>query len=252
MTKSVDAIIIGTGVIGAAVAFELSKIGLRCLSLDRNTQSGHGSTAGSCAIIRMHYSTYAGTAFAWEGYHYWRDWADYLGIAKQDLARFIESGCLVMKTSDNDHLKKHMKNSASIECPFEEWSAEKIRDRLPIYSLNSYAPAKHRSDPDFGRGNGADIRGGVYWPNAGYVTDPALSAQNLMAAAQAKGAQVRLGVEVMEILQTAGRVTGVKLSNDYMDDPEWLGNMLDLIERLDKQDEKNKLNPPSLGKQDDS
>ena len=64
-----DAIIIGTGVIGAAIAFELSKAGWRTLSLDRNAQVGHGSTAGSCAIIRMHYSTFDGTAFAWEGYH---------------------------------------------------------------------------------------------------------------------------------------------------------------------------------------
>jgi len=82
-----DAIIIGTGVIGAAIAFEMAKAGWKTLSLDRNSQVGHGSTAGSCAIIRMHYSTFDGTAFAWEGYHYWRDWADYLGLP-EDL------GCL--------------------------------------------------------------------------------------------------------------------------------------------------------------
>jgi sarcosine oxidase subunit beta len=118
-----------------------------------------------------------------------------------------------MKTDDNEHLIKHMKNSASFNYPFEEWSAEKIQERLPIYSLDSYAPAKRRSIPDFGQSNGASIRGGVYWPNAGYVTDPALSAQNLMAAAQVKRAQVRLGVEVVDILQSAGKVTGVKLNN---------------------------------------
>ncbi len=49
-----DAIIIGTGVIGAAIAFEMAKGGWKTLSLDRNAQVGHGSTAGSCAIIRMH------------------------------------------------------------------------------------------------------------------------------------------------------------------------------------------------------
>ena len=48
-----DVIIIGTGVIGTATAFELAKAGYKTLSLDRNTQIGHGSTAGSCAIIRM-------------------------------------------------------------------------------------------------------------------------------------------------------------------------------------------------------
>ena len=54
MTDSIDAIIIGTGVIGAATAFEMAKLGYKTLSLDRNKEVGHGSTAGSCAIIRMH------------------------------------------------------------------------------------------------------------------------------------------------------------------------------------------------------
>ncbi|MBT8474973.1 MAG: FAD-binding oxidoreductase, partial [Alphaproteobacteria bacterium] len=65
MAQTADAIIIGTGVIGTAIAYELARQGLRTLNLDRNAQIGHGSTAGSCAIIRMHYSTFDGTAFAW-------------------------------------------------------------------------------------------------------------------------------------------------------------------------------------------
>jgi len=55
MKDSYDALIIGTGVIGTAIAFEMAKAGWKTLSLDRNSQIGHGSTAGSCAIIRMHY-----------------------------------------------------------------------------------------------------------------------------------------------------------------------------------------------------
>ncbi|UWR07944.1 FAD-binding oxidoreductase [Ruegeria sp. B32] len=209
-----DAIIIGTGVIGAAIAFEMAKAGWKTLSLDRNAQVGHGSTAGSCAIIRMHYSTFDGTAFAWEGYHFWRDWAEYLGLSDgADLAQFREKGCLVMKTEANGHLSKHMKYSAELDCPFEEWSAEQIHDCLPIYSLDSFAPAKRMDDPAFGQPNGSRMQGAVFWPKAGYVTDPALSAQNLMQAATQRGAQVRTGAEVVEILQEGGRVKGVRLAS---------------------------------------
>ncbi|WP_170460226.1 NAD(P)/FAD-dependent oxidoreductase [Ruegeria arenilitoris] len=209
-----DAIIIGTGVIGAAIAFEMAKGGWKTLSLDRNAQVGHGSTAGSCAIIRMHYSTFDGTAFAWEGYHYWRDWADYLGLPDgADLAQFRETGCLVMKTEANGHLSRHMKYSAELDCPFEEWSAKQLLDRLPIYSLDSFAPAKRMDDPAFGQPNGSRMQGAVFWPKAGYVTDPALSAQNLMQAATQRGAQVRTGAEVVEILQEGGRVKGVRLAS---------------------------------------
>ncbi|MHA6264526.1 NAD(P)/FAD-dependent oxidoreductase [Arenibacterium sp. CAU 1754] len=213
MTQSPDVIIIGTGVIGAAIAFELSKAGWATLSLDRNQQAGHGSTSGSCAIVRMHYSTFDGTALAWEGYHYWRDWAEYLGLpAGTDLAKFREVGCLVMKTEANDHLQKHMKFSAGLGCPYEEMTPEQITARLPIYTLESFAPPKRLDNPAFGQPNGRRMGGAVNWPNAGYVTDPALSAQNLLAAAQQHGARIRLGAEVVEILQSGGRVSGVRLA----------------------------------------
>lgn len=214
MSKTYDAIIIGTGVIGAATAYEMAKNGWKTLSVDRNSQIGHGSTAGSCAIIRMHYSTFDGTAFAWEGYHYWRDWEEYLALdEKTDMAEFREVGCLVMKTDANDHLVKHIENSAKLDCPHEEWDEERIKAKLPIYSLNSYAPAKAKDDPNFGEPNGRHLKGGVYWPNAGYVNDPALSAQNLAAAAKQAGAEFRMSAEVAEILQEGGKVKGIRLAN---------------------------------------
>ncbi len=214
MAQHPDAIIIGTGVIGTAIAFEMAKAGYKTLSLDRNRQIGHGSTAGSCAIIRMHYSTFDGTAFAWEGYHYWRDWGDYLGLPDSaDLAQFKECGCFVMKTEGNGHLARHIENSRALNIPHEEWNADTIKARMPIYDLDSYAPPKRRDHPDFGHTNGGALRGAVYWPNGGYVTDPALSSQNLADAARLHGAEFRLGVEVAEILQSDGHVTGVRLSD---------------------------------------
>ena len=212
MSQTANAIIIGAGVIGSAVAYELSKRGIKSLTLDRNTQVGHGSTAGSCACIRMHYSTFDGTALAWEGYHYWRDWADYLqATGDAPLSRFVQTGCLVMKSEANGHLVRHMQNSKKLNCPFEDWNAQTIGERLPIYNLESFAPAKNRDDAKFGQPNGSRVEGGVYWPNGGYVTDPALSAQNLADAARARGAMFRMGVEVAEILSESGRVNGVRL-----------------------------------------
>ena len=51
MEKSFDAIIIGAGVIGSAIGFELSKKGYKTLNLDSNPTSGYGSTAASCASL---------------------------------------------------------------------------------------------------------------------------------------------------------------------------------------------------------
>jgi len=214
MTETPDAIIIGAGVIGAATAFELAKRGWRTLSLDRNPQAGHGSTSGSCAIIRMHYSTLEGTAFAWEGYHYWRDWADYLEARDPNgLAQFRECGCLVMKTEANDHLAGHLATSRELGIPVEEWDGADIKRRLPVYDLSRFYPPKRPEDTGFGEPTGGILGGAVFWPNGGYVTDPALSAQNFAHAAKAKGAEFRLGQTVTEILTEGGRVKGVRLAS---------------------------------------
>lgn len=138
-----DVIIIGAGVIGAAVAFELAKTGKKTLTVDRNSQVGHGSTAGSCACIRMHYSTFDGTAFAWEGFHYWRDWSDYLELTGDTpLSRFVQTGCLVMKSAANGHLVKHMENSRLLDCPHEDWS----RRQLPKDCRSITLKASHLLD----------------------------------------------------------------------------------------------------------
>jgi sarcosine oxidase subunit beta len=160
MAQTADVIVIGAGVIGAAVAYELAKQGRKVLSLDANGVAGHGSTAGSCAIIRVHYSTLEGCAMAYEGFHDWDGWRDYLGAPEgETLAEFRQTGCLVMKTDANGHLTKHMEMSDALGCPYEEWSAEEITERLPIYRMDRFSPAKRMDDPAFGEPTGGTLKG---------------------------------------------------------------------------------------------
>ncbi|MDJ0684687.1 MAG: FAD-dependent oxidoreductase [Alphaproteobacteria bacterium] len=214
MAETADAIIIGAGVIGAATAYEMAKAGYKTLTLDRNKVAGHGSTSGSCAIIRVHYSTLEGTAFAYEGYHYWRDWADYLEApASAELAKFLETGCLVMRTDQNAMMESHMAHCNALHIPYEVWSAEAVMRRLPVYEMKRYWPAKRMDDTGFGEPTGGTVSGGVFFPTAGYVTDPALSAQNLMDAAIRHGARARYGARVTAILQENGAAAGVALED---------------------------------------
>ncbi len=214
MADTADVIVIGAGVIGAAVAYELAKAGRKVVSLDAKGAAGHGSTAGSCAIIRVHYSTLEGCAMAWDGFHDWDGWRDYLAApAAETLAEFKQTGCLVMKTEANNQLSKHMDMSRVLNCPYEEWDAAEIAKRLPIYQMDRFSPAKRMDQPGFGEPTGGALQGGVFWPTAGYVTDPALSAQNIANAATRHGAAYRFNSEVTEILTEGGRVAGVKLSD---------------------------------------
>ena len=62
-----DAIIIGAGIIGCCIAYELTKRGRRTLNIDFQPNAGAGSTCNSCGNVRFHYSTFDGVAIAYEG-----------------------------------------------------------------------------------------------------------------------------------------------------------------------------------------
>ena len=78
MNKKYDVIIVGAGIIGAAIAFEMAKLGYKTVNIDKQPAAGFGSTGNSCSVIRVHYSTWDGTAMAWESYHHWKDWQNYI------------------------------------------------------------------------------------------------------------------------------------------------------------------------------
>ena len=111
MNEGYDAIIIGAGIIGACTGFELAKRGRRTLNVEKHPAAGYGSTGSSCAIVRTHYSTRDGAALAYEGYHYWIDWADYLRVAdERGLAKYYDTGCLVMKTEPHGQVRRISRN----------------------------------------------------------------------------------------------------------------------------------------------
>ncbi|MDP7569222.1 MAG: FAD-dependent oxidoreductase [Arenicellales bacterium] len=209
-----DAVVIGAGVIGAAVALELARGGRKTISVDRLPAAGYGSTSSSCAIIRVHYSTLEGTAFAYDGYFDWKYWKAFLDSPVDiETARFQESGCLVMKTEGNGHLEKIVANVEKLSIPYEHWDARQIVKRLPGYDLQSFAPARRIGDPGFGEPGKGRIEGGVFFPTAGFVSDPQLAAQNIQAAAAARGAQFLFNREVTAIPVSANRVGGVTLDD---------------------------------------
>ena len=213
MSESYDAIIIGAGIIGACTAYELAKRGWRTLNLDKLPAAGYGSTGASCAIIRTHYSTLDGAALAYESYFAWDDWAGYLAAPdERGLAKFVKSGCLVMKTEANDQLRAICRNMDALGIPYEDWTADRIRARLPFYDLGRFGPPKRPDDPAFGAPEGR-IEGGVFFPCAGYVNDPQLASHNAQRAAEAKGAKFRFNSEATAIRRDSGRVQGVTLAS---------------------------------------
>lgn len=165
MAAEFDAVVIGAGVIGSAVALGLARKGRKVLCVDKLPAAGYGSTSGSCAIIRPYYSTVDGSAIAYESHYYWQDWANVLGFEdERGLARYVNCGCMVLKTEGNGYLARAADLMEEIGCPYEHLDPDQVKARLPIVALQCYAPAKAAADPAFGQPTGGEIGGAMFFP----------------------------------------------------------------------------------------
>jgi sarcosine oxidase subunit beta len=222
MNKKADAIIIGAGVIGSSVAFELAKRGYKTLNIDKLPTSGYGSTSNSCAIVRAHYSTWDGVAMAYEGFFYWDDWANYLGVQdERGMIKYMKTGSIIFKLQGEDHSKKSLKYFEEIGVEHEIWDLDKLKERMPIYSHDQFDGTTRPDDDDhFFDKTGKKIEGAVFTPGSGYVSDPQLSSHNLQVAAEANGGEFLFNNEIKEIRQEDGKVLGVTLkTGEQIDAP---------------------------------
>ena len=222
MNRIADAIIVGAGVIGTAVAFELAKRGYKTLNIDKLPTSGYGSTSNSCAIVRAHYSTWDGVAMAYEGFFYWDDWDDYIGV-KDDrgMIKYMKTGSILFKLEGEDHSSKCLKLFKEIGVEHEIWDLGKLKEMIPIYSHDQYdGTTRPDEDDHFWDKTGKKIEGAVYTPGSGYVSDPQLTSHNLQVAAEANGGEFLFNSEITEIRQQNGRVAGVTLkTGEQIDSP---------------------------------
>lgn len=215
MEKSYDAIIIGCGIIGNCIAYELTKKGYKTLSVDRLGDSGAGSTSGSCAIVRAHYSTLEGVAFAYEGFDIWKNWADYCEVEDPwGMAKFRMCGSVMLKSRDRNW-RRILELWKEVGVEHEDWDADTLKKKVPIMDPSEFwPPTRPENDEDFFEKKDRKLlEGALFCPTGGYMSDPKLSAHNVQVAAQAKGATFLFNATVTEIHRENNRVTGITLAD---------------------------------------
>ena len=211
MTVTADVLVVGAGVIGSSVAYELARDGLSVVVVDKAGAPGQGSTSASSAIIRFNYSTWDTVATSWESKHCWEKWTDHLGgDDPTGMAAFRRTGMVFLDVEVAPKARWFdLFDRAGI--PYESWDPAELQRRLPQVDAGQYWPPKRIDDPAFWQDATAQL-GALWTPDAGYVDDPSLAAVNLATAARRRGAQFVFGRQVVEVLG-ADRTEGLRLDD---------------------------------------
>ena len=187
MSENYDAIVIGGGVMGCATLHYLANLGVtNTLLLERDTLAS-GSTGRSMTILRMHYSNRVTTEMAWwsrgvmanfeaevgapSGYQQ-NDWLLLPGVGNEDAARI------------NVDLAK------SVGVETEALDVDAVARRWPYMEFG---------DSDC-----------VVWEGKAGFADSHLVTSGFANSARERGATVRLGISVNEIITNNGAAVGVR------------------------------------------
>jgi glycine/D-amino acid oxidase-like deaminating enzyme len=203
MTITGEVAVIGAGIVGASAAYQLAKSGRRVVLIDKAAGPGFGSTSASAAIIRFEYSQLATAATAWESRFIWRNLRDYLAApADEPVAAFHQIGMLVIDSPlfSREHLRRLF---GELGAQWREYDPEALRSAYPGIDNGGFHPPKPVSSDEFWL-EPAERIGAVLTPEAGFVDDPRLAAENFARAAERQGATTLYKKRVVGIGRRGG------------------------------------------------
>ncbi|MFP8940696.1 NAD(P)/FAD-dependent oxidoreductase [Streptomyces fenghuangensis] len=197
MRQTVDAVVIGAGVVGAACAYYATRAGLAVAVVDRGSPAGGTTGAGEGNLLVSDKPPGPELDLAQLSASLWRDLAAQLpeGI------EYEAKGGVVVAADDTEWsaLRRMAAGQAAAGVVAREVPADQLPDLEP-----HLAPG---------------LAGAVHYPQDAQV-QPALAASRLLRAAQSAGATLHLREAVTEVLVTpAGRIDGVRTSHRELKAP---------------------------------
>ena len=188
-----DVVVIGAGVIGTSVAFQLSRLGAKkVLVLDRG-MIGAGTTSQSSGILRTHYSVKENVELARKSWDVFNDFASYLGDDEASCG-LVKCGYMIAAAEGDkvEPLRASLDQQKEQGIPLALLDRKQASELLPIARFDDAA-----------------LIG--YEPEAGFA-DAYLVATSFARAARRGGVTIKENVSVDKILFEGRQVVGVSTS----------------------------------------
>jgi sarcosine oxidase, subunit beta len=190
LPKKVEVVIIGGGIVGASIAYNLAKKGLNDVIILEKGLIGEGSTGKCAGGIRTQFSTRINLQFSKLSIRIFEQFEDEFGKDPE----FQRIGYLFLSTT-HEQWSILQANSRSMESEgfkAELFTPQQIKDNWPFISVK-------------------DLSGGSYTKNDGYA-GPYEVLQGFIKGARRSGVLIREGMEVTGINSENGAVTTVETS----------------------------------------
>jgi len=207
MAETADVVVIGAGIIGMSAAFQIARRArARVIVLEKGVGPGEGSTGASSAVCRFRYSHPEIVQLAKDGIGAYQSWPDFLGMAAPH-ARFHNIG-VVWLSAEREWAVREAARLEGLGIAADALDDAALGDAFPDLSP-CIVP------PDLVGGEAHECQGGamhLFERDGGYM-DPVDALQDLIAAARARGVEVRFSTRAEDIVVEGGAVTGVRLAD---------------------------------------
>ncbi len=194
MAETADVAIIGGGIMGASLAFHLTRRGVRNVLLIEKRTVASGASGKTGALLRQHYTNVPEATLAHLCLQTFRNWDDVVGGD----CGFI--GCGLIATvatgpgyeANADLMRRNVAMQQQVGIKTSLLTAGQLRDLQPFADFDDLTVAAYESESG--------------------VVDAVGATQSMARAALRNGARIREGVEVTGIRRQGERVTGVETS----------------------------------------
>jgi sarcosine oxidase subunit beta len=196
-TRTADIVVIGAGVIGSAIAFQLSRRRAgHVVVLDKGDVASGGSGRSS-ALVRMHYSHPPEVALAKASYDIFMAWPDIIGLP----THFRKTGFIrLVPEGEIERLRRNVEMHRAHGIDSRVLSRAELREVAPAWDFS-------------------DVSAAAYEPNSGYGDGAGVAGDFLMRAREA-GVEYRSGTKVEALRVEAGRVRGVVVPDGMIEAPQ--------------------------------
>lgn len=194
MPERADVVVIGAGIMGASIAFQLSKSGRRVVVLDERNPVG-GISGRTFGQIRQHYSNELLVEMAKYGFDTIQNWSERVGFGDPGYARM--GYLLLVVEAQIEACTRNIELGQSLGVDTRLVGRDEIAAIEPVLET-------------------ADLAGGAYEPDGGYI-DVTRMVLSWLAGAHANGVDVRWGTAAESIEISGGKISGVRSSSGLIE-----------------------------------